>query len=195
MKLIGITTDYFFEQEDTLITFLLEGGLDVLHLRKPGALSNDIKHLLLQIPSECHSRIVLHDHFELTSEFRLKGIHLNSRQLTIPPGFNGSISRSCHSLEELKQSDLYTYLFLSPLFNSISKQGYNARFSEQELCDASASGLINTKTIALGGVTPDHIPVLRRYGFGGIALLGYLWADKDLGKLQEKMNTILEKIK
>ena len=39
MKLVGITRPTFFKGEADAITLLLEGGLDLLHIRKPGSLS------------------------------------------------------------------------------------------------------------------------------------------------------------
>ena len=65
MKLIGITTETIFDGEAERIALLLDYGLDQMHIRKPGYLSNDIATLLQQIPEKYHSRLVLHDHFDL----------------------------------------------------------------------------------------------------------------------------------
>ena len=50
MKLVGITRPTFFKGEADAITLLLEGGLDLLHIRKPGSLSENIASLLSDIP-------------------------------------------------------------------------------------------------------------------------------------------------
>ena len=102
------------------------------------------------IPAEYHSRIVLHEHFELTTGYRLAGIHLNSRNNTLPEGFAGSISRSCHSLQEVQDNKQLDYVFLSPIFQSISKEGYGNGFPMERLREAAASGIINEKVSLWG---------------------------------------------
>ena len=46
MKLITITQPAFFEGEAEAITSLFEAGLEILHLRKPGASYEDMEQLL-----------------------------------------------------------------------------------------------------------------------------------------------------
>ena len=101
MKLITITQPAFFEGEAEAITSLFDAGLEILHLRKPGASYEDMEQLLNRLPPEYLKRIVTHEHFQLASFRNLKGIHLNGRNPTAPAGFTGHISRSCHSLEEV----------------------------------------------------------------------------------------------
>ena len=77
MKLITITLPVFFEKEAEAITSLFDAGLEILHLRKPGASYEDMEKLLNKLPSEYLERIVTHEHFQLASFLNLKGIHLN----------------------------------------------------------------------------------------------------------------------
>jgi thiamine-phosphate pyrophosphorylase len=177
MKLIVITTENSIEGEAALLNRLFERGMDVLHLRKPSASEGELRKLLSQIDRKFHNRIVLHDRFALTGSFRLKGVHLNSRQPVRPQTPVASLSRSCHSLEELEDIGGFDYVFLSPIFDSISKAGYTQAFTKEELLEAKAGGLINDKVIALGGVRTDNIPAAKGYGFGGVAVLGALWND------------------
>ena len=127
-QLIVITTPYFFQGENTIITGLFETGMQRLHLRKPNGDINAFSQLLKKIPDIYHPKIVLHDCFELVNKYTLGGIHLNRRNNQVPVGFNGTVSRSCHSIEELKQYQKLDYLFLSPIFQSISKEGYGNVF-------------------------------------------------------------------
>ena len=86
------------------------------------------------IPAALYSRISLHDHHELAARFGVGGVHLNSRNPSVPDGFGGMVSRSCHSIAELSQySSVCDYMFLSPIFDSISKSGYVSRFSLEEI--------------------------------------------------------------
>lgn len=177
MKLIVISTPYFFEGEAALIWLLMEAGLELFHLRKPGTSLNKTRRLLNAIPSYYHDRIVLHDAFHLCDTFQLKGIHLNSRNKVVPEGFSGSVSRSCHSLEEVKQAVGFDYVFLSPIFDSISKKEYRGRFAPEALQEAGQNGIIHSGVIALGGMNVDTIPQMASFGFGGVAVLGALWGN------------------
>ena len=87
MKLITITQPAFFEGEAEAITSLFDAGLEILHLRKPGASYEDMEQLLNRLPPEYLKRIVTHEHFQLASFRNLKGIHLNGRNPAAPAGF------------------------------------------------------------------------------------------------------------
>lgn len=63
-------------------------------------------------------------------------------------------------------------MFLSPIFDSISKHGYGSAFSHETLRKAAAEGIIDEKVVALGGVTPENAGWLEKLGFGGAAMLG-----------------------
>ena len=102
MKLILMTPPSYFVEEDKIITALFEEGLDILHLRKPNTAPMYAERLLTLIPEQYHKRIVVHGHFYLKDEYKLKGIHLSERNPNIPENYKGHISRSCHTLEELK---------------------------------------------------------------------------------------------
>lgn len=181
MKLILITPPTYFVEENKIITDLFEEGLDILHLRKPDTPPMYAERLLTLIPKQYHKRIVVHDHFYLKEEFNLKGIHVSPRNPNIPAHYKGHISRSCHSLEEVKEHKKnMDYVFLSPVFDSISKLNYNSTYSDTELKKASKAGIIDKKVIALGGIDTFNLDEVKEYGFGGAAILGALWNKFDL---------------
>ena len=176
MKLIVVTTPTFFVEEDKIITALFEEGLDILHLRKPETPAMYSERLLTLIPERYHNRIVTHEHFYLKEEFNLMGIHLNSRNPKEPHDYAGHVSCSCHSVEEVKnKKHFYDYVFMSPIYDSISKQGYRSAFSKQALLKASAEGIIDQQVVALGGVTYQRLAEVEQLGFGGYAMLGEAW--------------------
>ena len=180
MKYIGITEEHPIEQENRLITALLDNGLDLIHLRKPKYSGEKTEQLLLSIPPRYYDRIVLHDHFELAEKYRLAGVHLNGRNPHYRPLSNDyipTLSRSCHSIEELTDGQQYDYLFLSPIFDSISKKGYRSAFSPEQLTKAGKEGVINARVSALGGITPEKKTAIKDWNFGGIAVLGFLWQE------------------
>ncbi len=52
MKLIVITTPQFFEGEAAAVTSLFQNGLEILHLRKPGASAEEMEYFQRQMPKE-----------------------------------------------------------------------------------------------------------------------------------------------
>ncbi len=149
--------------------------------------------MLQLIPEEYHKRIMLHDFFKLTEKYNVRGVHLNRRN----PAYNGiknvKISKSCHSITELKMIAKYDYVFLSPVFNSISKIGYASSLSGEVLLKASGLGLINEKVIALGGIDVNTLRLLKPYKFGGIAVLGAIWNISPTLSVEENSKKIMER--
>lgn len=175
---IVITLPYFFDGEAEQIVQLLHSSVDLIHIRKPESKAEELERLIMSIPSEYYPRLVLHDHHELAMKYHLHGVHLNGRNPQPPMGWEGSVSKSCHSLEEVKEwKGKCDYVSLSPIFDSISKQGYHAAFSSTEIEEASHQGIIDKKVLALGGVTFNKIDDVLRMGFGGGMILGDAWKN------------------
>ena len=175
MKLILLSTPDFFVEEDTIISALFEEGLDLFHMRKPDSEPIYSERLLSLIPEQWHNRIVVHNHFYLVEEFGLRGIHLSQQYSQLPQNYHGTQSRSMHSLEELQNRDNLDYVFLSPVFDSISYPDRHSAYTPQQLHDATRAGIIDRKVMAAGGVNSETLPLLKDYGFGGAVVLGDLW--------------------
>ena len=191
MEWIVITSPEFLQGEADFIDRLFGHGLDRLHLRKPGADIWECRRLLDGISREWLPQIVVHDNFGLCREYGLGGVHLNGRNPMAPPNHEGSVSRSCHSLEEISRyKGECDYLTLSPIFNSISKQGYMAAFGPGQLAAARDSGLIDSRVMALGGVTLENIPRVKELGFGGVAILGDVWQRMADGSVDEYLASL-----
>lgn len=186
MKIIAITSPKVTGDDERIIKGLVKRGIDVVHFRKPDSGIEECRSLLLKLTSGERSKIVVHDYPSLYEEFSLLGIHVNKNVTSLPEGYSGLKTRSCHSFEEVEMyKDDYDYLFLSPIFNSISKQGYMSSFSDAELLQASREGIIDGKVIALGGVTFDKIPYLKELNFGGVAMIGAIYNTDVLERLDD----------
>lgn len=176
MKIIAITTPKITNEDAPIIKYLFDRGIDIIHLRKPDSNVNECRRLLSKLTSQQRANIVIHDYPQLYFEFDLKGIHLNKNITSPPNGFSGFKTRSCHSFEEIvKYKNDFDYLFLSPIFDSISKVGYKSAFSHEELKKASDKKIIDDRVIALGGITFDKIPYLKKLNFGGVAMIGAIY--------------------
>ena len=172
MRLVVITQPGFRAGEAETIRELLDGGIDRVHLRKPFAPEAAMRRLLDRLDPAVLPRITPQDRLGLAAEYGAGRVHFNARHPEPPQGFRGLVSRSCHSLEELEEHAADDYLFLSPIFDSISKVGYTARFTAESLLEAAARGIVNDRVLALGGVRPEYLPRIRAYGFGGAPPVG-----------------------
>lgn len=200
MKIIVVTDPEFLPEESSAIEMLLESGAYRVHIRKPGSDVQDYENLLKSIRPDLRARLSLHDHFGLAARYGTGGIHLNGRNPFPPEHFSGIISRSCHSFEEVAahRNDC-GYLFISPIFDSISKKGYNAGFSEAQIAAHKADGLIDNRVFAMGGVCPDNMQKLAAYGFSGAAVLGFIWEqykkDNNLPSLARRLEDCLGSVR
>jgi thiamine-phosphate pyrophosphorylase len=104
-------------------------------------------------------------------------VHLNRRNPELLDDLKGKrVSVSCHSIEEILQwKEKTDYCFLSPVFDSISKQGYRSGFSLSELNRLFNEGVLDERVCALSGITFGNIPQLEAVGFTSFALLSSLW--------------------
>ena len=173
---IAVTHECALPDEPERIARLLDSGrFSDVHLRHPGASRREMLHLIEDIPQRLHGRLHLHGHFDLTNEFNLGGIHLNRRCPTPPDGYGGTLSASCHSIEEVARCRAagLSYVTLSPVFDSLSKSGYRAAFTADGL--SRLDGIDQIEIVALGGVTPENIGQLDRYNFAGYAMLTAAW--------------------
>ncbi|HEY4206146.1 MAG TPA: thiamine phosphate synthase [Puia sp.] len=179
--LVVITRPVFFPGEAGCLEGLLAAGVEKLHLRKPGAGEDALEALLKQLNPCWYPRLVLHGGRELqglAARYVIPQVHCPLRELDSegPLGIRHRyplLSASLHSWEELKKMEVagLSYVFMSPVFNSISKPGYTANPSLLQ----RPAGPYPCKVIGLGGVDRDTIGELVRGGWDGAAVLGWIW--------------------
>ncbi|GAB4278273.1 MAG: hypothetical protein Kow0068_01830 [Marinilabiliales bacterium] len=179
MKLVVISYPKNFADETHFVIRLFQNGLKYFHLRKPGFSEWKIREFLIKIPQQYHNRIVIYDYFHLVKEFNLKGIHFNRKTIHLYKDYenlNCHKSYSAHYFDELiKYDGLFDYMFISPVFDSISKNNYHSSFNYDELKNTIKNQVKKSEIIALGGVSPDNVKTAISIGFHGIALHGNIW--------------------
>lgn len=176
MKLLLLSSPHFFVEEDKILSSLFEEGLDILHLRKPDTEPVYSERLLTLMPREHYSRIITNDHFYLKEEFQLMGIHLSARNPLPPQNYNGLITRSCNSLEELAEAKRDSqYVILKDVFDSLSDPERKSKYTPEQLREAGRRGLIDRHVIAQTGISLDTIPQAADMGFGGVIVCNDLW--------------------
>ena len=179
MRRIGITPETaVFREQQRITAWLRSGQADYFHIRKPRFSEQQMRDYLSPFPLDVRARLSLHDFHNLAEELQIGGVHLNSRNPVLAETLKGQrVSASCHSIDEFAQRQSECdYCFLSPIFDSVSKQGYRSAFSPEVLKKAFAEGRLNEKAVALGGVTPEKVAVLEEIGFSSYASVGEMWA-------------------
>ncbi len=189
MTLIAITPEHTTGFERQAIVRLVESGFHRVHIRKPQYGLPEMRALIESLPASVYPYLSLHDHHMLALDYGLGGVNLNSRNREVPCGFDGLVSCSCHSIDEICAREC-DYYFLSPVFNSISKPGYVSAFSKKELSDALGGRLSGREVYALGGVDARSLPAVRELGFAGAALLGAIWRGDSFGEIANNIDEI-----
>jgi len=196
MKIVLISKPSYTINEHQILTDLFELGLDNFHIRKPKFSKTEIVRFLELIPYMYRNRLILHSFHELAIEYGTKGVHFSddkkkslkekalgifkSKPLAKAADYSSmQRSASLHSLNMLADcNESFDYVFLSPIFDSISKKRYKSLFKNKEKL-RSAVLKSNQRVIALGGVDAGKIKDVQAMGFSGVALLGAIWKHPD----------------
>jgi len=178
MELIVISKPTVFKEESSLINLLFEAGLQVFHLRKENVDEAAYRKIIEGISPEYHSRIALHHFHSLAKDYNINRIHhtesfrkeRNNGELPE----NKIFSTSIHHLADREQIGQYDYSFFGPVFNSLSKPGYQGVIPPDFRLEKQQS---TPKIIALGGIGLTEIDLVKEMNFDGVALLGSIWND------------------
>ncbi len=184
MKLLLFTPPSHFSDELTLLNYFFENGLNHLHVRKPKWTVLNLEEYLQAIPKQFHQYIMLHQHHHLVEKYDLKGYHFTEKSrneiIELNKQEGKMYSTGFHSFEAALESDImWDYIFLSPIFDSISKEGYTSQFSENALKEGLSSLLKCQKVMALGGVSLVNLSKVKEYGFDGYGILGGIWNKEE----------------
>lgn len=189
--LFVISSEQWVANEHEVLPQLFAAGLTTFHVRKPGWPRAELEAYLRAIPAQYHPRVVLHAHYELALEYPFQGIHLTTHARQQPATApllrrlrGRSVSASLHSLAEVAgHRRRYDYVFLSPIFDSTSKAGYCGKFHLPDVRRTLAAGqrrrAYRPQVVALGGITPATVGLVRQLGFHGAAVLGGIWQQAD----------------
>jgi thiamine-phosphate pyrophosphorylase len=196
MQLVVLSAEHTVKDEATLINRLFEAGMEIFHLRKKAMDEQTLATLLEAIDNRYYPAIALHQHHRLAAVFGTRRLHFPVQQRLATStaelhklqtaGF--LLSTSVHSIKALQQLPrVFAYTFLGPVFDSLSKQGYQGRFSENFCLHNEQK---TTAVVALGGITAARIEQVRQMNFDGAAILGALWnnpakAPEQFARLQQ----------
>lgn len=179
-----ISPEKFENKEILAAEKMFEMGDFIFHLRT--SLKNALS-FLNKIPKKYHPKIVIHEHLELIEPYEVLGIHLKSEQrkkMSFEDLFafckkmksqKKTISSAFHHLESLEKFAKipFDYVFLSPVFDSISKPNYKGKKFDLKNFEKPF------KIVGLGGITLKNKINVLKMNFDDVAILGAIWHTKN----------------
>jgi len=171
--------------ETLLLQNLMQDDWDFLHVRKPDYSKEEMINYL-ELISPFHHKVVLHSHYELINEFEVAGINITTKamarvsyeeeltsscdirelcvdadRLTVYGAVPDLVTYSAHGFSEIQHLPFKTdYVFLSPIFDSISKVGYQSVFNDAYIFKAFLKEK-QRKVAALGGVVNSKLQIIK----------------------------------
>ncbi len=188
MKIVVYTLPYAVKNEANKINQLFDIGLEELHIRKQGFSKDDLFSLLSGVQKEYHSKIVLHQQFDLMNKFGLKGLHLpenffngligSFRKIKYLGKKNFQLSTTICDVKNVESLDTgFDLVFVGPMYKKFSEQNSLTNFDAFEV--KSAISNTTKKVFAFGGIDFKNQSRMNSLGFKGIVLQGSIWKSGD----------------
>ena len=180
MELIIISSPSAIVNEAKIINQLFEAGMSLFHLRKPDWNDHQSLKLLENINPAFHEHIALHQHHNLVEKTTIKRLHFTEKlrstiteaEISTSKEEGITCSTSVHQLNDLLLSTIFDYVFFSPVFDSISKPGYESKLAKDFVLEKTA---VAPAVIALGGINEQNIGRIKKMKFDGAGVLGAIW--------------------
>ncbi len=200
MKPIVICYPTKLNKEIEAINALFEAGLEILHVRKPAYSEAELNAFIDSIDTKYHDRLAIHSNLHLVELRKLRGVHFTSYNRHLIDDYSDKAlpkSISVHSMSELiNLSESFSYALLSPVFESISKEGYGPAI-DQSVLKEYLNNEHEVPVLALGGIDHKNVDVAKDLGFDGVALHGHLWEqfvkDGDVDGVAERFREVTDK--
>ena len=181
MKIL-ISNKVPLSNEVEIIRFFFKNKNNLFHLRRYDSSEDEVVQFLNAFTEEERKQLVLNHHHFLASEFGINRLHFSENErleigdekLEKLHSHGFILSTSVHTVEDFENlNSVFEYAFLSPVFDSISKENYKA--VSFDLNDVRK----DTKLIALGGITVENYNDALNLGFDGVAFLGGVWNQEN----------------
>lgn len=160
----------------------LKGGVTLFQLREKGKqpLTGDT---YIQFARDCQKLcqkydvpFIVNDDIELAKLLDADGVHIGQDDMTLAKVRqllpNKIIGLSVHTMDELDMAIQYCadYVGIGPIYSTSSKDDAKLPAGTDFLSQA-ASHPKALPSVAIGGITIQHIPELRRCGANGVAVI------------------------
>jgi len=181
--LILISDHELFLRESEEINGLFESGLELFHVRHANLTDQDFCALIEGVEEKYRHRLVAHHNHSAARKMGIHRFHFteDSRADWEKKKWKGRkegeiYSTSVHSVESYNElPEFFSYCFISPVFDSISKMTKVA--VEFELSKRKPGHPV--KMIGLGGIYAGNVDKAIKMGFDGVAVLGSIWNSEE----------------
>ena len=188
MRLYVITGDAGgIDETFRIVAAALEGGADVIQMRKKGMLKRDQYELgrrLRAMTGEHGALLIVNDHADLAVAIDADGVHLGQDDLpplvarNLPGFAERLISCSTHSLEQAHRAvrDGADYLGVGPVFATPTKPGRPA-VGTQLVREVVSH--VTTPFVAIGGIEASNLAPVLEAGARAIAVVRAVYDAPD----------------
>lgn len=185
-KLIVVTHPGHLNGEINIVKELFDSGLERLHVRKYRWTEDEIVKWLKHFSKDELKRMTIHHQQGIFEVMDLGGLHLRySNDFSFSKKPEQTFSCSVHTWEEAQNAlDYCDYIFISPVFDSISKFAYKQNTDLLRV----PGNLTDKKIFALGGIYNHNIHKVYEMGYYGAVVLGYIWNNME--EAVENFNTL-----
>lgn len=186
MEIVVISAPQEQPNEIEEVVRMFDAGLKHFHIRKPRMNKNQLAEYIKRYPEQFRSRMIIHSYHGLADTYQLGGIHLSREhrkrgkfyqlRLWIKRKFNPQlvVTRTFHKLTDVtSERRKYSYAFLSPVFDSVTRSSLAGGFSKRALLIIIPQA--RQPIYALGGVTVERLYECAENGFHGAAFHGSVW--------------------
>lgn len=173
---------------------IADAGPAMMILREKDLPEEEYRELAAAALEVCSSRgvpLVLHTYYNVAIELGAERVHLPLGVLREMPeekkhNFT-QIGASCHSVEDvLEAAELgAAYVTAGHIFATDCKKGLPPRGTEflENVCRS-----VNVPVYAIGGITPENMPLIRNAGAAGACLMSSLMTASDPSLLIERFS-------
>ena len=164
------------------------GHAGAVHLRGPGMPLIDLYRLagfLAPLQAETGCRLIVNDRVDVAMAAGAWGVQLRHASLSIQDARVASLATkpalefgvSIHSVSEALEAvaEHATWVFAGNVFETATHPGLAAKGAEF-IRDVARTSAV---TIAIGGVRPSDVPLLRENGAHGVAAIRGIWEASD----------------
>jgi thiamine-phosphate diphosphorylase len=162
-----------------------EAGVDAVHLREKDVPAVDLLRLAIELRNSLGKRalLVINDRIDVAQICDAGGVQLGERSLPVGAvrgllGADVLIGRSVHDVEGARkaEADGADFVVAGHVYETSSKLGQAGRGPEFIEAIVQACSL---PVIAIGGITPEHVPEVARAGAHGVAVISGILSAPD----------------
>jgi thiamine-phosphate pyrophosphorylase len=162
----------------------VSGGADLaLHARGRALTGREHYDLAARLSACAPARLFVNDRLDVALAVPTAGVQLGHGSLSVSGarGLNPRwwIGRSVHDLAETEaaRTEGADYLVVGPVYATASHPGQTALGLARLRAIVAAAG--DLPVIAIGGITVERAPEVRKHGAYGIAAIRAFWDDRD----------------